>query len=171
VPCPEDGEPSAPDGYNRPVQTFLPHPDFAASARALDDRRLGKQRVEALQVLRALHRPGYGWRHHPAVHMWRGYERALAWYGLTVCEEWISRGRADTCWGKILEEIRLLTGDPHLAPPALHTAPRPPWLGDERLHASHRASLLRKDPEHYGSRFDDPGDLPYFWPSAAGGRR
>jgi hypothetical protein len=26
------------------VQTFLPYPGFAASARALDDRRLGKQR-------------------------------------------------------------------------------------------------------------------------------
>jgi hypothetical protein len=42
------------------LQTFLPYPDFAASAQALDQRRLGKQRVEALQVLRALTTPGYG---------------------------------------------------------------------------------------------------------------
>ena len=42
------------------MQTFLPYPDFAASAAALDDRRLGKQRVEALQVLRALVRPLFG---------------------------------------------------------------------------------------------------------------
>ncbi|HSR28205.1 MAG TPA: cytoplasmic protein, partial [Actinomycetes bacterium] len=27
------------------MQTFLPFPDFAASARSLDQRRLGKQRV------------------------------------------------------------------------------------------------------------------------------
>jgi hypothetical protein len=44
------------------VQTFLPYPDFAASAAALDTL-LGKQRVEALQVLRALTRPGYGCSH------------------------------------------------------------------------------------------------------------
>ena len=43
------------------MQTFLPYPDFAASAAALDTRRLGKQRVEALQVLRALTRVTYGW--------------------------------------------------------------------------------------------------------------
>jgi hypothetical protein len=35
------------------VQTFLPYADFAESARVLDRARLGKQRVEALQVLRA----------------------------------------------------------------------------------------------------------------------
>src|SRR4029450_2243860 len=48
------------------LQTFLPYPDFAASAQALDQRRLGKQRVEALQVLRGLTTPGNGWGHHPA---------------------------------------------------------------------------------------------------------
>ena len=79
------------------LQTFLPFPDFAASANALDQRRLGKQRVEALQVLRALTTPGYGWRHHPAVRMWKGYEEALGNYGVTVCRTWYSRGFADTC--------------------------------------------------------------------------
>jgi len=34
------------------MQTFLPYPDFAASSAVLDDRRLGKQRVEALQIVR-----------------------------------------------------------------------------------------------------------------------
>jgi hypothetical protein len=46
------------------VQTFLPYADLAESAAALDDRRLGRQRVEALQVLRALTRSPYGWEHH-----------------------------------------------------------------------------------------------------------
>jgi hypothetical protein len=49
------------------VQTFLPYPDFAASAAVLDTKRLGKQRVETVQVLRGLTLPTYGWRHHPAV--------------------------------------------------------------------------------------------------------
>jgi hypothetical protein len=49
------------------VQTFLPYADFRRSAEVLDPKRLGKQRVECLQVLRGLTVPTYGWRHHPAV--------------------------------------------------------------------------------------------------------
>ncbi len=51
------------------MQTFLPFPSFHASAAVLDVRRLGKQRVEAVQVLRGLVVPGYGWRRHPAVQL------------------------------------------------------------------------------------------------------
>ena len=32
------------------MQTFLPSPRFAESARCLDSARLGKQRVEAKQI-------------------------------------------------------------------------------------------------------------------------
>ena len=63
----------------------------------LDRRRLGKQRVEALQVLRGLTVPGYGWRRHPAVRMWIGYEEALVRYGLEVCRVWRDQGHQDTC--------------------------------------------------------------------------
>jgi Pyrimidine dimer DNA glycosylase len=59
------------------VQTFLPYPNFAASAAVLDDRRLGKQRVEALQVLRAVAREAYGWKRHPVVRTWMGYPEAI----------------------------------------------------------------------------------------------
>jgi hypothetical protein len=42
----------------------------------------------------------------------------------------------------------------------------PPWLFDEAVQLSHRSSLLRKDPEHYGPLFppDTPRDLDYVWP-------
>ena len=69
-----------------PVQTFLPYPDFRRTAEALDSPRLGKQRVETLQILRALELPEYGWGNHPAVRMWRGYTPALVCYGLTCVE-------------------------------------------------------------------------------------
>ncbi|MFL6108162.1 MAG: pyrimidine dimer DNA glycosylase/endonuclease V [Marmoricola sp.] len=49
------------------MQTFLPYADFEKSARALDTKRLGKQRVETIQVVRALTWEGYGWRSPPAV--------------------------------------------------------------------------------------------------------
>jgi hypothetical protein len=36
------------------MQTFLPYPDFRESLESLDNKRLGKQRVEALQLTLAL---------------------------------------------------------------------------------------------------------------------
>src|SRR3954471_18110132 len=88
------------------MQTFLPYPDFTATARVLDPRRLGKQRVEALQVLRALTVPGYGWRHHPGGGMWRGYEEALTRYGLEICREWCALGHRDTCAASLTREYQ-----------------------------------------------------------------
>ncbi|MHA6792088.1 MSMEG_6728 family protein [Pseudonocardia bannensis] len=148
------------------MQTFLPYPDFAASAATLDDLRLGKQRVEALQVVRALTRETYGWKRHPAVRMWDGHTEAAAAYGLAVCAEWTARGRPDTCAVSIGEDLVAAGMAPPRSQAELEAAGLlPGWLGDERVHRSHRAALLRKDPAHYGPLFpaEDP-DLPYFWP-------
>jgi hypothetical protein len=151
------------------VQTFLPYPEFLRSAQALDQRRLGKQRVEALQVLRALTWPNYGWRHHPTVKMWAGYEEALVRYGLTVCGVWCATGRADTCAVTLTVDLAAACQITDVRPEAELAAARelPPWIGDEGLHRSHRAALLRKDPEFYGRVFGEtPSDLPYVWPSS-----
>jgi len=158
------------------VQTFLPYADFARSAASLDSRRLGKQRVEALQVVRAVTVPGYGWRHHPVAAMWRGHEEALAAYGVAVCAEWVRRGHADTCERKILDDVRA-AGVEHVRTQAelAAAAALPPWLGDEALHRSHRVALRRKDPDFYGPMFadEDVGDLEagsdgYVWPVRPG---
>jgi hypothetical protein len=149
------------------VQTFLPYADFEQSARALDTRRLGKQRVECLQVLRGLTVEGYGWRHHPAVKMWRGFEEALGRYSFTCCEVWVEGGFADTCAATIGTELAAV-GIGHVRSQRdLAEAGRlPSWLGEEEFHRSHRSALVRKDPAHYRARFPDvPDDLPYVWPS------
>ncbi|HUS62433.1 MAG TPA: MSMEG_6728 family protein [Acidimicrobiales bacterium] len=149
------------------MQTFLPFPDFAATAAVLDTRRLGKQRVEAMQILRALTRPAYGWKHHPAVLMWQGYEEALGAYAVAICREWCNRGYADTCEVKILDDLAAAAVS---APPRSQAELRsvgalPPWIGDEALHRSHRSALIRKDPAWYAGSFSDvPDDLPYVWP-------
>ena len=36
------------------MQTFLPYKSFTKSAQVLDYKRLGKQRVEAMQIFNAL---------------------------------------------------------------------------------------------------------------------
>nr|WP_281363390.1 MSMEG_6728 family protein [Nocardioides perillae] len=144
----------------------MPYPDFERSARALDAKRLGKQRVETIQVVRALTVPGYGWANHPAVLMWKGHEEALGRYGFVCCEVWTELGFGDTCAATIgadlarvgIEQVR--TEAELAAAGAL-----PSWLGDEALHLSHRSALVRKDPDHYRPLFPDaPDDLPYRWP-------
>ncbi|MEZ7006547.1 MSMEG_6728 family protein [Streptomyces sp. AD55] len=151
------------------MQTFLPHPGFRDSALALDRRRLGKQRVEALQVLRGLTVPGHGWRRHPAVRMWTGYEEALVRYGLEVCRVWRERGHRD---GVAASLVAGLTADrPGTVPRDQSALARagelPPWLGDEDFHRSHRSALVRKDPAAYAPLFPGtPDDLPYVWPAS-----
>jgi hypothetical protein len=145
------------------MQTFLPYPSFERTARVLDVRRLGKQRVEALQVLRAQHVPNYGWRHHPAVKMWRGHDEALVSYGVTICREWIRRGHRDT----VLEQLVGLAPDGEVLPQAelRRRGLLPPWLGNRAFHRAHQSSLVRKDPELYRAAFPNvPDDLPYVWP-------
>lgn len=146
------------------MQTFLPFPDFARSARVLDRRRLGKQRVETLQVLRAATVPGYGWYRHPATAMWDGHLPALVAYGRAMVDEWTSRGGADsTGW-----QIREFAPEAWDAWPDDGVAQPPPWLGDDALHRSHRSNLLRKDEELYRAVFPhDPAGLDYVWPLPA----
>lgn len=143
------------------MQTFLPYRDFKKSAKCLDRLRLGKQRVETLQILKALYISNYGWQNHPAVKMWRGYEHALAEYGVIICLEWISRGYKDTCLNKIRS----------ILPSHLHCLPiglikMPPWFGMTKFHQSHQSNLLRKFPEHYSQfNWNVPDNLPYVWPA------
>ncbi len=148
------------------MQTFLPYADFVQSAHALDRKRLGKQRVETIQVVRALTRPGYGWANHPATLMWSGFEEALGRYGFACCEAWTELGFGDTCALTIATDLRAAGIDTVRTQSELAAADAlPAWLGDEALHRSHRSALVRKDREHYRPLFPDvPDDLPYVWP-------
>jgi hypothetical protein len=148
------------------MQTFVPFSDFEASARALDAKRLGKQRVEVIQIVRALTVPGYAWKSHPAVLMWKGYEEALGRYGLTMCEVWLELGFGDTCAATIAADLASF-GIPQLrTQPELAAADAlPPWLFDPAVQQSHRSALLRKDPDFYQLKFPDVDpDLEYVWP-------
>jgi hypothetical protein len=148
------------------MQTFLPYADFERSARSLDLKRLGKQRVECIQVLRGLTRSDYGWRHHPAVLMWKGHEEALGRYAFTMCEVWTERGFADTCAATIGTDLREAGVHTVRTQGELEAAGAlPSWLGEPEFHRSHQSSLVRKDPEYYRPLFPDvPDDLEYWWP-------
>lgn len=134
------------------MQTFLPLPSFKESVISLDYRRLGKQRVEAKQILRALsnRKRGIksGWQNHPAVLMWVGYEDALKQYYNCCINEWVFRGYKNS--------MRRAH--------CINTYTLPSWFGG-RIHATHRSNLLRKDLKYY-KRFNWPenADLAYYWP-------
>lgn len=149
------------------MQTFLPYPDFAESADVLDRQRLGKQRIETKQILQCLLGEGSTrWAHHPAVKMWAGYERALAAYGIAICQQWRSRGYKDAQleWFKVTRSLLRAQVYPN---------GMPPWLGNDAFHASHRACLLAKDGDWYSgfgwaeppARVPSKGEQwPYVWP-------
>lgn len=137
------------------MQTFLADPDFKVSAKILDYRRLGKQRVEAWQILNTLLGKSDGWKNHPAVKQWKGHEYWLAEYGYQICSEWINRGYKDTLLPKFLAVRRKLS-----------KRELPWWIGCLEYHASHRSNLLRKDKKYYSQfNWNEPDNLSYVWPS------
>jgi hypothetical protein len=142
------------------MQTFLPYESFIRSARVLDQQRLGKQRVECLQVLNVFAGVRKGWGNHPITRMWTGHELSLVKYGLTVCHVWRSeRGFNDTCYAKIRSLF------PGATMGEINNAEPPPWLGDPAFHRSHQSNLIRKRPDIYAAHFPGvPDDLPYVWP-------
>ena len=140
------------------MQTFLPVASFQESAKMLDYKRLGKQRVEGLQLLNAM-KPDYphkGWLKHPAKIMWEGYEDALKYYVNVMITEWKKRGYNNTM--ELYDhplEFKL-----------------PPWLGNDKIHKSHRLNLLRNDFQFYSQIWPeeaiqhafDMESYPYYWP-------
>lgn len=136
------------------MQTFVPYADMAKSALVLDRARLGKQRVETLQLIRCNLDESLGWKKHPAAKMWAQNINGLIAYGVAMCDAWILRGYKDTC-----REKMLTYGEPDVLDV-------PFWWGDERVHSSHRANLLRKDIGHYSQfGWHENPDTPYFWPT------
>lgn len=139
------------------MQTFMPYPDFFQSLDCLDNKRLGKQRVEAKQILNVLLNrptksgvPYKGWLNHPCVRMWRGYENALMEYFNVSVMVWESRGFKNTM------EFEEPGG----------AVPLPEWMRHPVLYLSHRANLLRKDYQfysQYGWQNEVSPDEPYAW--------
>ena len=93
------------------MQIFLPYNDFRKSLRVLDNKRLGKQRVETYQIISAITRrpkldgtPYKGWLNHPCTIMWKDYVPALKLYLNYSIDEWIARGFKNTMNMESFEE-------------------------------------------------------------------
>lgn len=142
------------------MQTFFPLPDIDKAVKTLDNKRLGKQRVETIQILNIL--LGYtnstGWENHPAVKQWKGYEPYLVKiYLRKVMDEWKKRGyknnKCEQHWMNFIlhEKIRG------------KNAVKPKWI-NLSFCKSHQSNLVRKNPEHYRKHFPYvPDNLEYIW--------
>jgi hypothetical protein len=153
------------------MQTFLPYKDFDKTAHVLDSKRLNKQILEGYQIMNVLMNPDprAGWRNHPAVKMWRGFENSLFDYILAMIREADRRGiKTDKNKDNLLQlRVRTISqwGDG-----------TPEWYNDkhkmDRVTTTHKANLYRKDEVFYhnfAKAVISPNNEPccekcnYFW--------
>lgn len=125
---------------------------FFHSLSCLDNKRLGKQRVEAFQLLVALEDPWAleerfkrtgkketkGWKNHPAALMWKYNIAALKAYYNTSLSVWKLRNFSNTMAEAHIFDIEW---------------EYPSWIGNKEFHLSHQSNLLRKDFNHYSKFF------------------
>lgn len=152
------------------MQTFLPGSDYEYSAQVLDNKRLNKQILEGYQILKVLSgaSPSGAWRNHPAVLMWKNAERSLINYidHMVYEAEW--RGIKTDKNVSNLKALQRSHGH-------LWGDNEPVWAKPQhvqRVTATHRANLYRKDPiiySSFASAKDDAFNVPccdkclYYW--------
>lgn len=97
-----------------------------------------------------------GWRNHPAVRMWKGYEAYLVKvYLKAMIDEWKNRGfKGPKCEAHYNRLYKLVENQKPIVPS---------WL-NENFFISHKSNLVRKNSKYYKPLFNIEGDLPYVWP-------
>lgn len=157
------------------------------TAKVLDRQRLGKQRVEALQILQTLKRGKYTCcspvcKSQPIPEptdgrlcptCMRAIVRITPWYNHPAVQMWKGYENglilylSEMCreWVSRGYQDTCLEKAQALAPASKVTL-LPDWIGNETFHRSHQSNLLRKNSDHYRQYFlGVPDDLPYVWPS------
>lgn len=136
------------------MQIFRPYVDWSRSAAVLDDLRLGKQRVEAKQILNVflrkagLLRDGLrGWLNHPIVLLYynggRPYVDDVIGMFNACVREWVRRGKQSSI---NLDDVK------HL----LDQLEKTPGTPITHLHEiEYRRILLLKKPSHYIKAFTE----------------
>jgi len=171
------------------MQTFLPYPDFKKSLQTLDYRRLGKQRVEAYQIIRILKAASQSKVYRD------GKKKATQTYGAIRrgADDEANKGRrmnakwhkfggsysnhpAVRMWRGHINALKLyynLSLDEWISRGYKNRMQKmtirgkiiyPAWFGRNKFHAAHRSNLLRKYPAYYGNySWWEKHDLPYLW--------
>jgi len=131
------------------IIVWLPYPNLRLSAHVLDSQNLGSQVGQCLRILTMIagHREGGRDKFHRTTLSWWHFPEALALYTEYAMIELSSRGHSSS-----------LPSPRHPEGLKLYDFPKswgtdspvmPDWIGIERIHASHRAALLRRDRAWY----------------------
>lgn len=132
--------------------TFLPYANFYQSCACLDLARLRNQRSEARFIYRIItgEWTSKRWENSVGVRMWRGYSQALAQYYNSCLDAFADRGYRNVTMQYIICDDPLILPD---------------WLDNDRLHSSHRQTLLWKKPEWYQQfGWKEQAVYQYYWP-------
>lgn len=163
------------------VNIFVIVPDIYKTAELLDNKRLGKQRVEAKQIIDILENYdntrtfAKGWSNHPATKSWIGFTNHLKVYYNIICREWIKRGFTQNMSLYSIDEslfnIIPTTFDGisiNFDKTLINQYSFPVWFSFYPFYMSHQAALCRKDPLHYKFLLRDEIkpflELGYLWP-------
>jgi len=133
------------------VQVFVPYPSLKQSVMSLDPSRLGNQIYRECLTLAT-----GGWPNHPVAKMWKHHTFFLCKYALNGLLELQNRG---LYYPHIFEKFtRICNSVKDTGPPI--------WWGNEKVHNSHKANLLRKDYTYYsqfGWQYEvNPADAYYY---------
>lgn len=132
------------------MNTFIPFPTFADSARILDNKRLNKQIVEAWQMIHGQ------WQNHPCAKMWAKNIGCLKQYFNFCLQEWKIIRRKN-------HKFDFMDCGKYEFPS---------WINDSLVFFTHKVNLLRKDFDWYSQYITDKrihemlNTFPdgYFWP-------
>lgn len=136
------------------MQTFLPDIEMQVAVSLLDNKRLGKQRVEAIQIAMCLLEKPSNWKNHPAVLMWKGYEPYLLEYIKCTMDEFAKRGYKNIKCVEHYNRLKSMIKDRPIQ--------RPIWYNSDFVKA-HQSNLVRKNKDYYSRYFNVPDNLPYIW--------
>jgi hypothetical protein len=133
------------------VVTFVTADTPMECAKVLSTKHLGKQRLEAYQIIRVLLGQQNGYKNHPICKMWYENVDGLKYYYNCCIDEWVARGFKNT-----------MVKYDDIKDPAL-----PWWFTNKQIQACHMASLVRKNDEYITKfniqNYDSYLDHGYIW--------
>lgn len=171
------------------MQTFLPYPDFKKSASCLDNKRLGKQRVEAWQIYSTLQKIKERFNlNSPNCTKPYGDDCGycsdckdfqstikIPWENHPAVKIWAGYEEALLVYGIVICEEwikrgykdnikKKFTEELHKREYVTYFLDSPELITSKEFNDSHKSNLLRKNPEHYNQfKRDVPDNLPYVW--------
>lgn len=160
------------------VNTFITSESLEECAKNLDNLRLGKQRVECIQLISFIeNKDNKGFRNHPILIMWSNNVDALKVYCNFMIREWIKRGFTNTIELYDLDESKIVfykniyneeTKLTEIIKPEIKddSIVFPIWFNWKPLILSHQSSLLKKNFDYYSKIFicnEEFFNFGYIW--------